>query len=289
MTVPPGEVLPRIRTELPTLNPSERRVAEIFVDRPDWTIEASAQEIADAAATSRATVVRTAQRLGFTGYPQLRVLLARDLGLAADRPGAHDADSPDPVAVFRAFLHDVAVTTTDALTLLDGDDVRAAVDLLADAEHVLVVGNGLSAPVALDLSMRLNAIGRVADSPTDHIEQGVRARRLKPGDVCLVVSGSGSTRPTIAAARAAAETGASVVALTASATSSLTDVATVSLVVGLGAPSFRDEITRTSRLPQSIVAGGLVRALSERNPEDAREAQARMLDVIGEVFLQDPR
>ena len=66
-------------------------------------------------------------------------------------------------------------------------------------------------------------------------------------------------------------------------------MAEVSLVVGLGAPSFRDDITRTSRLPQSIVAGALVRALSERNIEAAREAQARMLDVIGEVFLQDPR
>lgn len=288
-TVPPGEVLPRIRTELPTLNPSERRVAEIFVDRADWTIEASAQEIADAAATSRATVVRTAQRLGFTGYPQLRVLLARDLGLASARPGTLDADSPDPVAVFRAFLHDVALTTTDALALLDGDDVRRVVDLLADARGVLVVGNGLSAPVATEMAMRLNAIGRYADAPTDHVEQGVRARRLQAGDVCVVVSGSGSTRPTMAAARAAAAAGAEVIALTASATSGLAEIATVSLVVGLGAPSFRDEITRTSRLPQAIVAGGLVRALSERNPEAAREAQARMLDVIGEVFLQDPR
>lgn len=287
-TVPPGEVLPRIRTELPALNPSERRVAEIFVDRADWTIEASAQEIADAAATSRATVVRTAQRLGFTGYPQLRVLLARDLGLAAGQHGTHDADSPDPVAVFRAFLRDVALTTTDALALLDGEAVRRVVDLLADAEDVLVVGNGLSSPVATEMAMRLNAIGRYADAPTDHVEQGVRARRLRSGDVCVVVSGSGSTRPTMAAASAAAKAGAAVVALTASATSGLAELATVSLVVGLGAPSFRDEITRTSRLPQAIVAGGLVRALSERNPEDARDAQARMLDVIGEVFLQDP-
>lgn len=289
MTVPTGEVLPRIRTELAALNPSERRVAEIFADRPEWTIEASAQEIADAAGTSRATVVRTAQRLGFTGYPQLRVLLARDLGLAAGRPGVHDADSPDPDHVFRAFLHDVALTIQDALTLLDAVDVRRVVDLLAEAEQVLVVGNGLSSPVATEMAMRLNAIGRYADAPTDHVEQGVRARRLGANDVCVVVSGSGSTRPTIAAARAAAKAGAAVVGLTGSSTSGLAEIATVSLVVGLGAPSFRDDITRTSRLPQTIVAGGLVRALSERNPDAASEAQARMLDVIGEVFLQDPR
>lgn len=283
-----GSVPALIRAGIPDLNPSERRVAEVFVDRPAWTIEASAQEIADAAGTSRATVVRTAQRLGFTGYPQLRVLLARDLGLVAGQPEAHHT-SDDAVGVFNAFLRDVALTINDALALLDADDIRRAVDLLADARDVLVVGNGLSSPVAVEMAMRLNAIGRYAEAPIDHVEQGVRARRLGPGDVCVVVSGSGSTRPTIAAARAATRAGAAVVGLTASATAGLAEVATVSLVVGLGAPSFRDEITRNSRLPQSIVAGALVRALSERNIDAAREAQARMLDVIGEVFLQDPR
>lgn len=285
-----GSVPALIRAGLPDLNPSERRVAEVFVDRPEWTIEASAQEIADAAGTSRATVVRTAQRLGFTGYPQLRVLLARDLGLAGERRAPGPEHAPDDAAgVFRAFLHDVAVTTTDALTLLSADDVRRVVDLLAGARRVLVVGNGLSGPVAVEMAMRLNAIGRYAEAPADHVEQGVRARLLGPEDVCVVVSGSGSTRPSVAAARAAAQTGAAVIGLTASTTAGLADIATVSLVVGLGAPSFRDDITRTSRLPQAIVAGGLVRALSERDPEAARQAQARMLDVIGEVFLQDPR
>lgn len=285
-----GSVPALIRAGIPDLNPSERRVAEVFVDRPAWTIEASAQEIADAASTSRATVVRTAQRLGFTGYPQLRVLLARDLGLGADAAVTdHDPTSDDASGVFNAFLRDVALTINDALALLDADDVRHVVDLLAGAEHVLVVGNGLSSPVALEMAMRLNSIGRYADAPTDHVEQGVRARRLGPGDVCVVVSGSGSTRPTLAAASAAAKAGAAVVGLTASASSGLAEIATVSLVVGLGAPSFRDDITRTSRLPQAIVVGGLVRALSERNPDAARDAQARMLDVIGEVFLQDPR
>lgn len=285
-----GSVPALIRAGLPDLNPSERRVAEVFIDRPEWTIEASAQEIADAAGTSRATVVRTAQRLGFTGYPQLRVLLARDIGLTSERPQPRQAHAPDDaVGVFRAFLHDVAVTTTDALALLDGDAVLRVVDLLAAAEDVLVVGNGLSLPVATEMAMRLNAIGRYAQAPSDHVEQGIQARRLTRGDVCVVVSGSGSTRPTVAAARAASRAGANVVVLTASAVSPLAEVATVSLVVGLGAPSFRDDITRTSRLPQAIVAGGLVRALSERDPEAAQHAQARMLDVIGEVFLQDPR
>jgi len=116
----------------------------------------------------------------------------------------------------------------------------------------------------------------------------VRARQLSSEDVCLVVSGSGSTRPTVQAARAARAAGAPLIAMTAFTTSPLTEIATVSFVSALGASSFRDEITRTSRLSQTIMVNALIRALIQADPEAARLAQARMLDVIGEVFLQDP-
>src|SRR5690625_4507166 len=106
-----GSVPTRIRTGLSMLHPSEQRVAQVFLDRPEWTIEASAQEVADAAGTSRATVVRTAQRLGFTGYPQLRVLLARDVGLSATETG--ETDHSGAVGVVRAYVRDMASAARD--------------------------------------------------------------------------------------------------------------------------------------------------------------------------------
>ncbi|HLS62769.1 MAG TPA: MurR/RpiR family transcriptional regulator [Ruania sp.] len=281
-----GTVPALIRAGVSALHPSEQRVAQVFIDRPEWTIEASAQDVADAAGTSRATVVRAAQRLGFTGYPQLRVLLARDLGLSATETG--ETDHSGAVGVVRAYVRDMASAAHDLAALLDPEDVQHGVDLLRAARSILVLGNGLSAPVALEAAMRLNAIGRNAEAPFDNVAQGVRARQLSSEDVCLVVSGSGSTRPTVQAARAARAAGAPLIAMTAFTTSPLTEIATVSFVSALGASSFRDEITRTSRLSQTIMVNALIRALIQADPEAARLAQARMLDVIGEVFLQDP-
>ncbi|UFU04035.1 MurR/RpiR family transcriptional regulator [Ruania suaedae] len=282
----PGSVPALIRAGIEALHPSEQRVAQVFIDRPEWTIEASAQEVADAAGTSRATVVRTAQHLGFSGYPQLRVLLARDVGLSART--VEEREPRDAVGVVRAVVRDVARAAEDLAMLVDGDDVQLGVELLLAAPTVLVIGNGLSAPVAMEAAMRLNAIGRSAEAPMDHLAQGVRARLLRPQDVCIVVSGTGSTRPTVQAARAAREAGAGVIAFTAFTGSPLTELASVSFVSGLGASSFRDEITRTTRLSQTIMVNALIRALIQADPESARLAQARMLDVIGEVFLQDP-
>src|SRR5690625_4521303 len=145
-----GSVPTRIRTGLSMLHPSEQRVAQVFLDRPEWTIEASAQEVADAAGTSRATVVRTAQRLGFTGYPQLRVLLARDVGSA--RPPRRSHARNDPAGLVRDYVSEVAGSIEDLLGSLSDEQVRVAVGLLDTARTVLVVGTGLSEPIALERS-----------------------------------------------------------------------------------------------------------------------------------------
>lgn len=292
-----GTVPARIRAGIPALHPSEQRVAAVFLDRPDWTIEASAQEVADAAQTSRATVVRTAQRLGFTGYPQLRVLLARDVGSLVPARDAGIGDGrrgDDAAALVRDYVADVGGGLDLLAASLRDSDVERAVDLLHRAKTVMVIGTGLSEPIALEAAMRLNAIGVVADSPSDRVLRGSRARALTGADVCLGISGSGSTRDTVQPVRAAAATGARVIALTAMSRSPLAELAEVRLVASmgestsLGLGSFRDNITRTPRLSQTILVNALVHALIARDPQRAQAAQNRMLEVIGDAFAQDP-
>ncbi|MGC0250204.1 MurR/RpiR family transcriptional regulator [Pseudactinotalea sp. Z1748] len=317
-----GSVPGRIRAGMALLHPSELRVAEVIASRPEWAIEASAQEVADAAGTSRATVVRTAQRLGFTGYPQLRVLLARDVGAMsplgrrwdeADAESAGKVGGPagadpdagpfelpgpagpdDAIGLVREYLAQVRTAVEHLPSLLPEADVVRAVDLLHRARSVLVVGTGLSEPIALEAALRLNATGILVEAPPDRVLRGTRARALTEADVCLAISGSGSTRDTLQPARAAAAAGASVIALTATTPSPLGDVATVALVASmgvsasLGTGTFAEEITRTPRLPQTIVVNALVHALIARDPQRAQAAQNRMLEVIGDAFAQDP-
>ncbi|MGC0142778.1 MurR/RpiR family transcriptional regulator [Pseudactinotalea sp. Z1732] len=317
-----GSVPGRIRAGMAMLHPSELRVAEVIASRPEWAIEASAQEVADAAGTSRATVVRTAQRLGFTGYPQLRVLLARDVGAmsplgrrwdegdagpagkvggpAGADPAAGSFALPGPagpddaIGLVREYLAQVRTAVEHLPSLLPEADLVRAVDLLHRARSVLVVGTGLSEPIALEAALRLNATGILVEAPPDRVLRGTRARALTEADVCLAISGSGSTRDTLQPARAAAAAGASVIALTATTPSPLGDVATVALVASmgvsasLGTGTFAEEITRTPRLPQTIVVNALVHALIARDPQRAQEAQNRMLEVIGDAFAQDP-
>jgi RpiR family carbohydrate utilization transcriptional regulator len=274
----PGEVMATIRSLLPSLLPTERAVAQVLLERSRDIVELSSQQVAELAGASRATVVRTAQSLGFSGYQQLRVLLARDAGYSTPPPRS---SAVGPAAIVTDVFVHVGQSVDAMIALLDADAVARAVESIATAGRVLVVGNGLSAPLALDAAARLTSIGRFAEAPLDVIGQQISARLLKPGDVLLVMSGSGANAATMRAAEAAVEATATVVVITAFARSPLAALADIDLVVGMPSRTFQDEVTLTTRIPQVILLEGLVAAITERLGASAAHAKDLALGVIG--------
>lgn len=279
----PGEVMATIRTLLPSLLPTERAVATVLLERSGDIVELSSQQVADAAGASRATVVRTCQSLGFTGYQQLRVLLARD---AAYQSQPQAAPASGAVGIVGETFRHVGAGIADMTALLDDASLEKAVESLATAGRVIACGNGLSAPLALDVAARFTSIGRPTEAPLDVIGQQIAARLLSASDVLLAISGSGANASTLRIAQAAADAGAKVVTITAFARSALTQIADASLVVTMPDVTFREEITLASRLPQAILVEGLVAALTHRLGDDATKAKALALDAISDNLAE---
>lgn len=281
----PGEVIATIRSLLPSLLPTEQAVASVLLERSAEIVELSSQQVADYAGASRATVVRTCQSLGFTGYQQLRVLLARDAGYRGE-PSTSSVAADGAAGFVADTFRRVAEGVTGMVALLDDDQVDRAVESIATATRVVVVGNGLSAPLALDAAARLTSIGRPAEAPLDVIGQQITARLLTASDLLLVISGSGSNASTLRVAEAAVAAEATVVAVTAFARSPLTQVASIGLVVTMPDLTFRDEITLASRLPQAILIEGLVAAVTARLGDAAVRAKGLALDAISDNLAE---
>lgn len=285
----PGRVIATIASLLPSLLPTEQAVAGVLLARSTDIVELTSQQVAELAGASRATVVRTCQSLGFTGYQQLRVLLARDAGYRTDlaagngQPPAGDGSAIDIVGGM--FTH-VASGIDSMVALLDGEAVGAAVGLLATAGRLVAVGNGLSAPLAQDAAARLTSIGRPSECQIDVIGQQITARLLSTDDALLAISGSGSNAATLRVAGAAREAGAAVLAVTAFARSPLTQLASISLVVTMPDLTFREEITLASRLPQAILIEGLVAATGARLGPVADRARALALDAVSDNLAE---
>lgn len=281
-----GGVRAHIRSVLASLLPTERAVAELMLRRPEAVIEMSSQQVAEEAGASRATVVRTSQSLGFSGYQQLRVMLARDLGSSPVGSLLNPAAPETAAGAVRACFDGVRDSVSSMTALLDDAVLGLAVERLVTASRVLVCGNGLSAPLAQLCAQRLSALGVVADAPTDGIAQQVVGRHLGARGTLLVISGSGANEMTMRTATAARESGASVVVVTAFGRSPLTSVADVSLVVGMRDPTFRDELTVTTRIPQFILIEGLVAGVAHRLGSDADTAHAETMAVVGENLTE---
>src|SRR5690606_30743482 len=79
---PDVSVHARVRAAAAALGPSEGRVAAVIMERPDDVVDWSAAELAAAAGTSTAPVIRACQSLGFRGFQHLRLELARSAPLA---------------------------------------------------------------------------------------------------------------------------------------------------------------------------------------------------------------
>ncbi|WP_243229320.1 MurR/RpiR family transcriptional regulator [Microbacterium sp. CIAB417] len=269
----------RIAMLAPSMQPSERRVAEAIATDVDLAVERTAQEIADAVGVGRATVIRTAQTLGYDGYPQLRVALARERATVA--PAPDDTADATMLGALRGAVDRFSARLAQTVSAITEEDLTAFVDELDASTRLLVAANGLSAPVGADLAMRLTSAGRPAEYVADTLGQQITASLLGPGSACLVVSGSGVNRASIDVMTAARESGARVLAITSFPRSPVAEIADVALVVAPINDSFRDELLHTSRAALMLVTESVVGLLVRRRGDSATAAQAATLSVLG--------
>jgi DNA-binding MurR/RpiR family transcriptional regulator len=273
-----GGVLPRIRSLVPSLSPSDTRVARTILDDPAGAVIATAEELARRAKTSPSTVVRCCQRMGFRGFRHLQFTLA---GEARDEPLHHgDIADEDPTGmvllkVFAAAAHTVA----EGVRTVDHDRFEKAVKAIAGARQVLFVGVGTSAPLSQDAAYRFRTIGVQADAPADVHVQHVASRLLRRGDVCVAITHTGATRETVMTLRAAHDVGATTVAVTSFARSSISRFADIVLVSGGPEQSFRHE-AMASRLAHLCLLDALYVAVAMRSQAAARRALNASTEVI---------
>ena len=268
-------VMARLRAALPVLGPSERRVAQVILSRPGAVTEWSTAELAQEADTSPATVVRACQTLGFRGFQHLRLEIAR----AAPSEREPEAAAHPLTRVFS----DAADAILIGRDSVDVASIDAAVDALAGARRLVLVGTGFSAPPLQDAAMRFATVGRPVEAPSDVLGQQFAAHSLTAHDVCLTVSYSGANTHTLSACRAAKEGGATVIAVTSFARSPLTQLADISLVTG---PLTRahDIDPFLSRLSHLLVLHTLHSALFDRS---SGADVAYMREVVAEALVSD--
>ncbi|MDQ4501470.1 MurR/RpiR family transcriptional regulator [Sinomonas sp. ASV322] len=280
---PVGGTRAYLQSLLPSLVPSERRVAQLFVTAPDEVAQMSVSELAQRTETSPATVVRACKRLGFDGFQHLRQFLLRDLGAAAwGTANGHEEQTGEPGSTehfVTGIFSRAAGEIRTALAALDYAEFEAAAQAIRACRRLFIVGNGASLPPAQSIALRFLTSGLVCEAPADIVSQQVAAKLLTPDDVCLAVSDSGMNMFTLRSARVAAEQGATVIGVTSYAKSALAAVSTHTLVAGAEFHTWNDD-TMIGNIVQML----LLSALQVAATSDSPEAAAAHAEVFREVL-----
>ncbi|WP_349828080.1 MurR/RpiR family transcriptional regulator [Brevibacterium litoralis] len=278
-----GGVLDRIRSLLPSLVPSEQRVAQCVADDPEGVLDLSAAAMAARTGTSAATVSRACKNLGFQGYQHLRLLLARDIGSRRAQASA-PVESGD-AGIVHATYDSASRALAEAVGTLDVAAFSRAADLVAAAPRLLVIGTGGSAPLAQGVAVRFVASELLCEAPADAVLQLFAANSLRSGDVCLVISESGSNSVTLEAARGAKAAGAAVVGLTAFGRTPLTDLADVALVAGATYNQWQEDRVG-GNIVQILLLGALHSAVMDRLRGTTRNSD-RFIATVATVTSDD--
>lgn len=228
---PMQNILEVIRTLRPELRKSDRKVADVVLGDPRLMLNDTVAELAARAEVSQPTVLRFCNAIGCNGYPDFKLRLAQSLalGMPATHSELEGSDTPDKVV---EKIFDYTLTSLDwARYHLDKKAVSQAIDILAQAKRIEFFGFGASGIVARDGQQKFPLFGVPCGAEVDFHQQIMVASMLQPGDACVLISNTGTTRSLVDVARTAKEKGAHVLGIVGSAQAPLRPYCDVSLVV----------------------------------------------------------
>ncbi len=278
----------RLAARRDALSPTEQRVADFFAQYREEAAFLSATEIAKRLATSDATVIRTAQSLGYSGLQELKGEFAVALRSRAKSTVEH-AQQLDDLGARPAQALDRAITLQIELLeevrrTVTPDAFARALAIVAAARRVLVFGTGPSATPAEYFARCLTRLGResLAMSGTG-IQLADALIGMRAGDALVAIEYGRVTRELDVTLDHARSRGVPVVLLTDSLGVALADRVAVSLWARWERPGMFGGIATTLVLIDGLLMGlaardrgGSVAALAELNELRAKIAGYRV-------------
>ncbi|MGO4382646.1 MurR/RpiR family transcriptional regulator [Specibacter sp. RAF43] len=269
-----------IEAVIATLSPSPRRIGNAIRENPSIVLENTISDLAELCDTSEASVVRFCQAIGMSGYSQLKIRLATELGREFAQFGESltygadilETDSLKDMALKISTLEILAIQ--DTVAKLDFGDVAQVVQALDSADRTLLFGVGASHFIAEDLQHKLFRIGRNAFALNDAHEAWAGASLLTPQGVAVGFSHMGETKETVNFLRVASEAGAFTVAVTSARGSAIVDAADVTLFTEVRETTFRAG-AMVSRIAQLAVVDCLFTGVAQRRFDDTVDALKR--------------
>ena len=203
------------------LTPTERRIAEAVLAEPTLLAFGTVSDLASRVGTSRPSIVRFANKLGFDGYTLLQEHARSDLSHRLSRPSERIRRDDKTAPPVRDVIRGAVSSVLDAF---ESGQVAELAEPVVRAEKVWILSGETSQAGAHALHSGLSMVRSGVRALEEHTF-GTDLSDAGPQDVAVVFDFFRYRRQVITATRAFANAGVTIVAFTDSPLSPLAELA----------------------------------------------------------------
>ena len=220
----------RIRQRYAGFAQSDKKLADFLLSQPDHARHLSSQQLASEAGVSQSSVVKFAQKIGFKGFPALKLAISEALvnnPNPQSMPVHNQIRGDDPMRLVGEKLIKENVAAMHAtLDVNTEEKLLESVAMLRTARRIILTGIGASGLVARNFGWKLTKIGYNAIVEQDMHALLATVQAMDPGDLLLAISYSGERREINMATDEALRVGGKILAITGFTPNSLQQRAT---------------------------------------------------------------
>ena len=285
---PEQNIMEIIASHREKMSKGHKKIADFIMENGEDATFMTAAELGAKLEISESTVVRFADKLGLSGYPQLQTMLQEwtKNKLNGVYVPEFTTEKVDQWGVIATVLQSDMLKIRDTFESLSEESFASAVDSILSAKHVYILGLRNSAPLASFFYFYLNMLRRDVilldtTSSTEMFEQMIR---IDEEDVFVGISFPRYSMRTLKAMEFARDRRARVIAITDSERSPMTMYSSIHLL----AKSELNGVADSLVAPFSLV-NALIVAMCLKNPEQVRDELKNLEDVWSnyQVYAHD--
>lgn len=253
----------RINAAMPKLRDSEKKILDFIEKIQEEIIHLSITEVAERSETSESSVVRLCKRLGYKGFQDLKIHLAKEVVAPHVQIQEAIERGDDVVTIKKKVFQSNIQALYDSIEVCSDEEIQKAVEAISNARLIEFYGTGGSGTVALDAQHKLLKLGIKSFAYTDSVLQAMSASVLTNQDVVIGISHTGSNTDVLAAMKLAKEVGATLICITNSSKSPITKISDIILQTASKETLFRTDAI-SSRIAQLTIIDVLVAAVANQ-------------------------
>lgn len=230
------------------LSSAELHLWNIVENNPDKIAKMSIVKLSQFAHVSTATIVRTMQKMGYSGYTSYRESLKLKSNSSSSFSVLNDADDK-----IRSVITKNEIEMNNTLHNLSYSTLEDSISMTKQAKLVYIFARGLSESIANEMMVKLQLTGKYCEFHSDPNIIKTIAKKIKPDSLVIFITLNGETEELVAAAKILNKNDIPILTFSTNSNGSISHYSTLSFIGYQSKTNYFPEYEVRSRLPLQIM------------------------------------